>query len=199
MSLYGIFSINSKVGEMMIYVTGDTHGELSRFSESCMPGESKWTKDDKLIICGDFGFVWHNRTNIAGYKINQDALDSLEKRPYEILFVDGNHENFDELYKYPVTEKYGNEVHKIRKNIYHLQRGRIYTIEGKTFFTFGGAYSIDKPMRRVGFSWWEQELPTNAEYHLASNSLKSANFAVDYIISHTAPRTIIPRFTQIVS
>lgn len=175
----------------MIYVTGDTHGELSRFCENSMPGESKWTKEDKLIICGDFGFVWHDRSDIAGYRRNQDALDSLAARSYEMLFVDGNHENFNELNQYPVVEKYGNEVHKIRENIFHLQRGRIYTIEDKTFFTFGGAYSIDKYMRREGFSWWKEELPSNEEYHLAADSLKKANFNVDYIISHTAPQTII--------
>lgn len=61
----------------MIYVTGDTHGELSRFYERCMPGESKWTGDDKLIICGDFGFVWYGRSDLPGYRSNQDALDSL--------------------------------------------------------------------------------------------------------------------------
>ena len=175
----------------MIYVTGDTHGELSRFYERCMPGESKWTGDDKLIVCGDFGFVWYGRSDPAGYRSNQDALDSLAARPYEILFVDGNHENFDVLNEYPVVEKYGNEVHKIRDNIFHLQRGRIYTIEDRTFFTFGGAYSVDKYMRREGASWWRQELPTNEEYHLASDSLKNADYAVDYIISHTAPQTII--------
>lgn len=39
----------------MIHITGEIHGEAWRFCDECMPGESKWTADDKLIVCGDFG------------------------------------------------------------------------------------------------------------------------------------------------
>ena len=42
----------------VIYVSGDTHGEIGRFCERNMPGESTWGEQDKLIICGDFGFVF---------------------------------------------------------------------------------------------------------------------------------------------
>lgn len=115
----------------MIHITGDIHGEAWRFNEEYMPGESKWTAYDKLIVCGDFGLIWYNSDDYTGKKANDMALDNLATRPYEILFVDGNHENFNELYKYPEVERYGAPVHKIRENIYHLERGRIYKIEEK--------------------------------------------------------------------
>ena len=39
----------------MVYVTGDLHGEYSRFRKT---GIKKLKKGDTLIVCGDFGFVW---------------------------------------------------------------------------------------------------------------------------------------------
>lgn len=42
----------------MIHITGDTHGDPLRFIDNNMPGEESWGKDDYLLICGDFGFVF---------------------------------------------------------------------------------------------------------------------------------------------
>lgn len=39
----------------MIYITGDTHSDFSRFTEENFPIQSEMTKDDYIIICGDFG------------------------------------------------------------------------------------------------------------------------------------------------
>ena len=40
----------------MIYVTGDTHGEYGRILEF----DKKLKKDDAIIVCGDFGFIFQN-------------------------------------------------------------------------------------------------------------------------------------------
>ncbi len=85
----------------------------------------------------------------------------------------------------------GGNIHRIRRNIVHLMRGQVFTIDGRTFFTMGGAYSIDKYMRVDGQSWWKEELPDNAEYREASENLKNNDYKVDYIITHTAPRELI--------
>jgi len=37
----------------MIYITGDTHSNFTRFTE-----DNEMTKNDYVIICGDFGGVW---------------------------------------------------------------------------------------------------------------------------------------------
>ena len=39
----------------MIYITGDIHGDFSRFRS---PALKKLRKNDALIVCGDFGFIW---------------------------------------------------------------------------------------------------------------------------------------------
>ena len=69
--------------------------------------------------------------------------------------------------------------------------GLLFEIEGKKIFTMGGGYSIDKAMRREGFSWWSDEMPSNEDYREATRNLREHSFAVDIIISHTAPSEIV--------
>ncbi|MGN1169653.1 MAG: metallophosphoesterase [Acutalibacteraceae bacterium] len=171
----------------MIYVTGDTHGNINRFKEVDMHGKYTLTEDDYLIICGDFGFVFLEDNE------EKEWLDELEQKPYTILWVDGNHENFKALYNYPNEIWNGGRIHRIRKNILHLMRGQVFNIEGKSFFTMGGAYSIDRYMRTKNLSYWDEELPDNSEYREAVQNLSEHNNETDYIITHTAPREIIRR------
>lgn len=44
----------------MIYVTGDTHADIDigKLSTSKFPQQKSLTKNDYLIVCGDFGLVW---------------------------------------------------------------------------------------------------------------------------------------------
>ena len=70
-------------------------------------------------------------------------------------------------------------------------RGQVYTINGKKIFTFGGAYSIDRYMRKLNYSYWSKEIPNNDEYKEATENLKKVDNKVDYIITHTAPREVI--------
>ena len=174
----------------MIYITGDTHGEQARFSPVAMPGEDRWGKDDTLIVCGDFGFLYANDARENAF------LDQLAEKPYTICFCDGNHENFPAIYACPREEWNGGRVHRIRKNIFHLMRGQVFLIEGRKIFTMGGAYSRDKCVRKEGLSWWKEELPTNGEYREATQNLRETGNCVDYIITHTAPHEILCRMRK---
>lgn len=42
----------------MIYATGDVHGDVRRFSTDIFPEQREMTKNDYVIILGDFGLVW---------------------------------------------------------------------------------------------------------------------------------------------
>ena len=76
----------------MIYVTGDCHARFGKFSVGGFPEQKEMTRDDFVIVCGDFGGVWSNTSEEVWW------LDWLSDKPFTILFVDGNHENFDRLY-----------------------------------------------------------------------------------------------------
>ena len=78
----------------MIYITGDCHQDFERFNIDVFPEQKEMTKDDCVIICGDFGGVW-NRNEESSREAK--LMDWLENRPFTTLFVDGNHENFDRL------------------------------------------------------------------------------------------------------
>ncbi len=176
----------------MLYFTGDIHGEATRFYQLGSETNYELTTEDYLVVCGDFGMLFYP-PGTMGYLQQQQELDALEQLSYTILWVDGNHENFDLLKTYPKEKWKGGRVHRIRKNILHLMRGQVYDIDGIKLFSMGGAYSMDKYMRQKGLSWWEEELPNDAEYHEATQNLHEVGNKVDVIVSHTAPREIIMR------
>ena len=122
-----------------VYVTGDCHAEFNKFSTDCFPEQKELSREDFVIICGDFGGVWTN-TNEERWWLNW-----LNRKRFTTLFVDGNHENFDRLNggEFKVVDFHGGKAHQIRKNIFHLIRGNVYDFCGKKFFAFGGASSHD--------------------------------------------------------
>lgn len=192
----------------MIYLTGDTHGDALRLVKRNTQ-HYEFTAADTVIICGDFGLIW------SGSRGENQQLDFLSSKPFTILFVDGNHENFDLLAQYPVEQWNGGKVHRIRPNILHLMRGQVFTIEGKTFFTMGGAsshdiddgildpddphfYEKEKRLRamyalyRVNhYSWWKEELPLPEEMDEGRANLAAHDWTVDYIITHCCPSSIV--------
>ena len=163
----------------MIYVSGDTHGDISWFKNSKL---KKLGEKDILIVCGDFGFLWNR--NSAEEKKN---LDILKSKKYTICFVDGAHENFDILNSYTPYRWKGGNAHKIADNIYHLMRGEVFTLENKTFFIMGGGESEDRDMREPGISWWEEEMPNAEEIKNAQDNLKDNECRVNYILTYEAP------------
>ena len=168
----------------MIYVTGDCHGNFARFEQKHFSEQANMTKDDAVIIAGDFGGVWF------GDSRDDETLDWLERLPFTLAFVCGNHENYDALERYPVAEWHGGKVHRVRPHVLHLMRGQIFELEGCRFFTMGGAKSHDTNHRINHISWWRQELPSDEEYSEALQNLERYNWQVDYIITHCAPTSI---------
>ena len=192
---------------MSIYITGDTHGRFERFSKKSrgkLP--FTFTGNDYVIICGDFGLLWEYDKE---YKYNIDCLSRL---PFKILWVQGNHENYNMISDFPLEEWHsGKARHIVRDKIILLERGQIFEIEDKTFFTFGGAESneakhnkiIDKrdenfkqkkklwrkyheSFRILDESWWKQELPTQEEMQTGLDNLRKVDYKVDYVITHCA-------------
>lgn len=162
---------------MAIYVTGDTHGAkqygfysvdgfMHRLNIDSFPEQKMMTKDDYVVICGDFGGVWDFKGESPEEKYN---LDWLESRNFTTLFVPGNHENYDRLvgindkkaldswiFKglsdvkknrilngYPQKEWHGGIVREIRPSVLMLERGYVFDIDGCKCFVFGGARSHD--------------------------------------------------------
>lgn len=163
-----------------IYLTGDTHGTWFNIMRI------KNVPNCIHIVLGDFGFIWGAETESNLFKLERD----LNKNNNLLLFIDGNHENFEKLNQYPVEEWNGGLVHRITNHILHLMRGQVFEIEGKKFFTMGGADSIDKGRRTNRVSWWEEENITSSDINTALNNLEKHDFKVDYVLTHTCPQDI---------
>lgn len=203
----------------MIYITGDTHGEFRRFGKKKIKSmQLDFTEKDYVIVCGDFGMCWSkDRTFEYNCKVFKD-------KPFTLLWVQGNHENYDMIREFSLEEWHGGKVrHIVRDKVILLERGQIFEIEGKTFFTFGGAASHDiqggvldrndpdymkkrrraiekeLPFRILGESWWKEEIPSEEEMQEGMINLEKNGNRVDYIITHCAStgiQNVISGFEQ---
>lgn len=179
------------------FVCGDLHGktDLNKIKIAKWPEQRELSKEDVLIQLGDFGWIWHK----IGTNPDQEYwCNWLSTRKYTLLVVLGNHENYDEIEELPWTEMFGGQVQYYESvgrfgtgRIYFAKRGEIYNINGKTFWAFGGALSIDKDTRTPGVSWWEGELPSWWDFEYGMQQLDKVNWNVDYIVSHTCPVNIV--------
>ena len=195
-----------------VFITGDTHipYDISKLNSKHFPEGKKLTKDDYVIILGDFGLLWNYKE--TGICVESNPVDNhwskdeiywkkwLEEKPWTTLFIDGNHENYDRLNTYPITENWnGGKVQKISDSIIHLMRGEIYTINDMKFLTFCGATSTDRgafmgeeqAKLDIHKYWWPEELPTQYEIDNAINNLQKVDFKVDYILTHTLPNNLL--------
>ena len=193
----------------MIYITGDTHIpiDIDKLNAMNFPEQESLTKDDYVIICGDFGLLFnYKETGNSVPACTEDTrwtakelgwYDWLNERPFTTLWIDGNHENFDRLVQYPVTEWCGGKVQKISDSIIHLMRGQIFEISGFSIFTFGGARSHDRGIATGTEDvdahrwWWSDEMPAPEEYDEAFSNLERRNGKVDFIITHEVPGNIL--------
>ena len=76
----------------MFFITGDTHGEFERLGSRYFDvGEN-----DTVIFCGDFGGVWDDSAAERYWR------KWIASKPFTILFVDVNHDNYDLLRTFQV-------------------------------------------------------------------------------------------------
>lgn len=169
------------------FLTGDIHGEkdINRLSSKKWKEKKILTQDDYLFILGDFGLPLTNWKD----KTDKYYLGWLSKFDLTIFVIPGNHENYNLLYSLPLSEAFGGKVRFIRKNIILLETGEIYDIGGDSFLVLGGAESTDKMYRTPGVSWWPEEVPNYSQIQNVYTNLEKRNFNVDYVLSHTIPRS----------
>jgi hypothetical protein len=171
----------------MIYFCGDVHGNLDIQKLKQFKDSGRIDKDDILIQTGDLGIVWSNK---------EDSLERDLKKFYDslgfkkILFIPGNHENYNRLLgdEFPLVNlnEINGEAKQISNNVYMLLSGNIYTINEKKVFCFRGAKSIDKDFRIKDVSWWSNEIPNVGEYEMAKSRIR--NKSIDYFVTHTGSR-----------
>ena len=163
----------------MIWLLSDAHGGeatagIQQYLQTAPAG-------DLLIMLGDVGL------NFADTEKNREFDRMLLGAKKPIAFLDGNHENFPYINSFPEEPWMGGKVHRLTDCLVHLMRGNIYTIEGKTFFVFGGCKSSPK-WKEMGL-WYPGDEPEEAEITLARRNLAAHQNRVDYILTHKYEQT----------
>lgn len=164
----------------MVYITGDMHGDVTRWCENDM---KRLKAGDILIVLGDFGFVWN------GSAKEKKDLEYLGSRKFAIGFLDGTHENFDLLKKYRKTVWNGGKAHRISGNLFHMMRGQVFNFGGEKYFVCGGGESPDLELRSEQ-EWWREEMPSPEELREGAENLDEAGGKVDYILTHEPPSLV---------
>lgn len=170
---------------MTMFFLPDAHGAL----ESLLGPENfhigkHLTKNDFVIHGGD---TEHHLHNYLGLKF-------LEKTPWTNLLIDGNHDPLPDYYNAPIEPMFDGHVRVISDNVYYLQRGEVYVIDGKKIFVMGGAFSIDRRWRYEGMSWWPEEVPSEVEFRHAESRLDYYDWNIDIVLTHTCPLCCIDLF-----
>jgi len=148
---------------------GDMHGNAKAVTKAIR--RAHMLGADVIVQCGDFGYDFS-----PGFLRVID--DECERFKLPLMFVDGNHEDFDWLYAQP---KDGG-VRPLTDWITHLPRGYRWEWAGVTFLALGGGVSVDQDTRTPGYSWWPQETIT------AGEAFKAAYPGhVDVLVSHDCP------------
>ena len=185
---------------MAIFITGDMHGYISEITyviEYISNKSVDYYHPNYLIVAGDFGFIFQN-THSEKMFINDLENYCVNHNMY-ILFVDGNHENFDVINALPVERFLSGNAHKINNHIFHLMRGEVFYFTEEnagvefSILAFGGARSVDKAERlsmekQDGIKrWWMQEIPTSSDVDNLIKNIGKVKGEIDFIVTHQAP------------
>ena len=165
----GALSAASSIGFL-----GDTHGDMQHVLTVARTMSARGI--ELLVVLGDFGFLWPGNN----WGIDIDKLSRRLKMTAQTLaFVDGNHEDFDLLHKFPVAD---DGLRWIRPNIVHIPRGyRTVLASGATLAALGGANSVDIGHRVLGRSVWAEESIKEADLTALGHG------HADVLIGHDAP------------
>ena len=150
---------------MRILVVGDIHNSFGRLNELLHK-----KRPDLIISVGDFGY-WPKW-------MGSEKLERINTHGAKLLFCDGNHEDHWSLRD--------REQDELAPNIIYMPRGSTYELDdGRTIMFMGGAHSIDKHLRTIGWDWFPEEIirPIDME--------NLPETKVDIFITHTCPSELV--------
>lgn len=184
-----------------VYTRGDCHGDFSWLPAFCE--EHKTTTDDILILLGDHALRFEG---VETWR-EQNRKKLVAAQPITIFCVRGNHDrpyykedsSIWEDIKLEVCPLLDQNTYKEVKfyedkmwhdsnypNIWYFQDGREYYIKEKTFFVYGGAFSVDWEYRKLmRWTWYPNEIVSHKEHCAALDVVDHHHF--NFILTHTCP------------
>ena len=167
----------------MFYITGDTHGDFSRYIEFSARMEP--TEKDTMIVLNNAGL------NYYGNERDEARKNFVNSFPFTTFCIHGNHEMRPaDISTYKIKEYSGGMVwyEDEYPNILFAKDGEIYNFDGFSCIVIGGAYSVDKFYRLSrGWAWFENEQPSEKIKSYVEHQLKNRGNKIDVVLSHTCP------------
>lgn len=167
----------------MFYITGDTHGDFSRYIE--FAARMNPTEKDTMIVLGDAGLNYYGNERDTARKSFANSFQ------FTTFCIHGNHEMRPaDISAYKTKEYCGGTVWYEEKypNILFAKDGEIYNFDGYSCIAMGGAYSVDKFYRlEHGWSWFENEQPSEEIKAYVEQQLQNRENKIDIVLSHTCP------------
>ncbi|MCM1324380.1 MAG: metallophosphoesterase [Acetobacter sp.] len=183
---------------MKYLVTGDCHGNFSRFFNPTFLGDDD-PANFGVIVLGDFG------VNFYLNKTDKKNKRKLEKTGLTFFLVRGNHEARPQHLpniKCAFNHEIGGMTYFEEEfpHIHYLINNQIYTFGNYTALVIEGAYSVDKwyRLQRAGLTgnedyevmakkagWFADEQLSKSEMEWAEKVI--VNKKVDFVFSHTCP------------
>jgi hypothetical protein len=163
-----------------IVVAGDWHANAA-WAVDVIGQAKKLLADERrriILHCGDFG-VWPGATGAYFLREVAGALSLWED---DIWFVDGNHEDHDQLDLIRKISPYSRGKMSVASGVWWLPRGYRWEWHDRTWLAVGGAVSPDKAARIPGISWWPQEEITDKQ-----EAVIIAGGHADVLVSHDCP------------
>ena len=168
---------------MKVLFVGDTHMDVRNWMKVHDLVESL-SEIGAIIQLGDFGW-WPRKGAFEGLKHQPPSsfktfLEAVEEtaKMAPVCFVPGNHEDWESLEQFV-------GVAEVATNVRYLPTGSVLDLDGCTFLSAGGAWSIDRRFRVKNVSWFPQEILDETDVKLCAEQGK-----VDVVISHDSPLSV---------
>lgn len=154
---------------MKILFAGDTHNNTTDLEY--LVYIARQNQVDLIFQVGDFGFILQtNRLNLVS--------EILAGMP--LAWLDGNHENFEEMLRLGLDPN-GHKPVEALPGITYYPRGCRFILGATTCMSFGGAVSVDKTERIPLVDWWPWEEITEAQIAAVQPG------PVDLLLTHDCP------------
>lgn len=125
-----------------IILAGDTHGDANHVKT--LLEKARDIEADAVFVLGDFG-IWDH---LDGGKFTDQVSVFANRYGIPVLFLPGNHDNYDLLFEWEATyPKTADGFLEVKPGLFYSPRGHRWTWNGVKFLSLGGAYSVDKEWR----------------------------------------------------
>jgi Icc-related predicted phosphoesterase len=161
---------------MKILLLGDTHGVGGSLARAINFVQAEGL--DAVFQVGDFGYWPRSGTTRKSY------IALAAESPVPVYWLPGNHEDWDDYEAVLEALDRDDDGFAIWGSMRISPKVHHWMWDGLKFGVLGGAYSVDRALRTLGESYFEQEIPEFSDVD------KLPTEKLDILLTHEAPMNL---------